>query len=44
MGGIKSETDNNITYRIWEFCIDKTFWISAAHIPSSQNEEADDQS
>ena len=44
MGGIKSETCNNIAYRIWNFCMENNLWISAAHIPSKNNIEADEQS
>ena len=44
MGGIKSETCNNITCRIWNFCIKKEFWVSAANIPRKNNIEADHQS
>ena len=44
MGGIKSETCNNIAYRIWNFCLENKLWISAAHIPGKNNIEADQQS
>ena len=44
MGGIKSEPGNNIACRIWYFCIENKFLVSAAHIPSKNNVEADQQS
>ena len=44
MGGIKSEPGNNIACRIWNFCIENKFLVSAAHIPSKNNVEADQQS
>ena len=44
MGGIKSETCNNIAFRIWNFCTENNMWISAAHIPGKDNIEADHQS
>ena len=44
MGGIKSETCNNIASRIWNFCTENNLWISAAHIPGKDNAEADQQS
>ena len=44
MGGIKSETCNNIAFRIWDFCTENNMWISAAHIPGKDNIEADHQS
>ena len=44
MGGIKSETCNNIAFRIWNFCTENNIWISAAYIPGKDNIEADHQS
>ena len=44
MGGIKSETCNNIACRIWNFCTENKLWVSAAHIPSKNIIEADQQS
>ena len=44
MGGIKSETCNNIASRIWNFCTENNLWISAAHIPGKDNAEAEQQS
>ena len=44
MGGIKSEICNNIGCRIWNFSTEHNSWISAAHMPSKDNKEADKQS
>ena len=44
MGGIKSETYNNIAYRIWNFSTENKLWVSAAQIPGKNNIEADQQS
>ena len=44
MGGIKSETCNNISHRIWNFCTENKLWDSAAHIPGKNKIEADQQS
>ena len=44
MGGIKSDECNKIACDIWEFCIREKLWVSAAHIPGRQNQEADAQS
>ena len=41
MGGMKSETGNNIACRIWNFYTENKLWISAAHIPGKINIEAD---
>ena len=43
MGGIKSETCNNISYRIWNFCTENKLRVSAAHIPGKNNIEVDQQ-
>ena len=43
-GGINIETCKIIVYKIWEFCIDKKFWISVANIPGFQDKNADAQS
>ena len=40
VGGIKSQTCNNITCRIWDFCTKNQLWVSAAH---TINIEADKQ-
>ena len=44
MGGMKSQTSNNIACRIWDFCTKNQLWVSAAHIPGTINIEADKQS
>ena len=44
MGGIKSETCNNIACRIWNFCTENKLWTSPAHIPGKDNIETDQQS
>ena len=37
MGGVKSENCNDMAFQIWEWCISKQIWLSARHIPGSQN-------
>ena len=37
MGGIKSETCNNIACIIWNFCIENKLWLSGVHIPGKCN-------
>ena len=44
MGGIKSETCNNIACIIWNFCIENKLWLPGVHIPGKCNIEADQQS
>ena len=44
MGGMKSQTCNNIACRIWDFCTKNQMWVSAAHMPGIINIEADKQS
>jgi ribonuclease HI len=41
MGGIKSESCNDMASQIWEWCITKQIWLSACHIPGAENVEAD---
>ena len=41
MGGVKSETCNDMVLQIWEWCIAQQIWLSAWHIPGSQNIQAD---
>ena len=41
MGGVKSETCNDMALQIWEWCIARQIWLSARHIPGSQNIQAD---
>ena len=44
MGGIKSVLCNDMAQTIWVWCIDSNIWLSAYHIPASQNTDADKQS
>ena len=41
MGGIKSISCNQIAFDIWQYCISKNMWISAAFIPGKKNKTAD---
>ena len=41
MGGVKSEICITMALQIWEWCIARQIWISARHIPGSQNVQAD---
>ena len=41
MGGVKSETCNDMALQIWEWCIARQIWLRARHIPGSQNIQAD---
>lgn len=38
---IKFELSNNIAKELWIWCIYQKLWISAAHIPGTQNIEAE---
>ena len=40
-GGIKSEFCNEIEKELWVSCTSQNMWVSAAHIPGTQNTEAD---
>lgn len=44
MGTSHSDLCNNITKRIWEWCITHHVWLSAAHIPGCENTAADRES
>ena len=44
MGAIKSVLCNDMAQSIWAWCIDSNIWLSACHIPGSQNTDADKQS
>ena len=44
MGGIKSIPCNDMATVIWEWCIQRDIWLSATHIPGSENIEADKES
>ena len=37
MGGVRSSSCNDIAKIIWAWCIEKNIWISAEHIPGSEN-------
>ena len=37
MGGIKSSECNDMAKKIWSWCIERKIWISAEHIPGSEN-------
>ena len=39
MGWQKSEDCNSLAKEIWEWCIERDLWISAAHIPGCNNGE-----
>ncbi|KAJ8041499.1 hypothetical protein HOLleu_12330 [Holothuria leucospilota] len=41
MGGIKSNSCNDLVQSIWQWCINRNIWISASHIPGTENTEAD---
>ena len=41
MGGIKSVLCNQIAFDIWQYCIGKNMWISAAFMPGNINKTAD---
>ena len=41
---MKSQTCNNITCRIWNFCTKSRFCVLAAHVPGTINIEEDKQS
>ncbi len=44
MGGIKSEDCNSLAQQLWSWCIDRSIWVSAAHLPGAQNTVADKKS
>lgn len=44
MGGSRSPELNALTLEIWEWCIKRTIWLSAVHVPGKQNVEADKES
>ena len=41
MGTSHSKHCNMITKQIWDFCIEKGVWLSAAHVPGRENVDAD---
>lgn len=44
MGTSHSVSCNSVAKKIWEWCIDRKIWFSAAHIPGKQNLIADFES
>lgn len=38
MGGVKSEQCNSLAKLIWKWCINRSIWLSASHIPGINNE------
>lgn len=44
MGGIQSPECNDIARNIWLWCIDRKLYVSAAHLPGSENVIADKRS
>ena len=43
MGGIKSDKCNSLAKQVWFWCIERDLWLSATHVPGSEN-EADESS
>lgn len=37
MGGCKSEECNALAFEIWSWCIEHSIWLSATHVPGSEN-------
>ncbi len=44
MGGIKSSQCDRLARKLWEWCIARKIWVSAAHLPGAQNTIADRKS
>ena len=44
MGTCHNSQCNDITIKIWEFCVQNTSWLTAAHLPGSTNVVADMES
>ena len=44
MGGVHLRECHAIAKDIWQWCIDKQIWLTAAHIPGTKNVEADRES
>ena len=44
MGGNKSTACNRAARQLWLWCIEHNIWVSAVHIPGTENIEADKQS
>ena len=43
-GTSHSPSCNDITFTIWQWCIARNIWITAAHIPGRENTDADTES
>ena len=41
MGGLESNSCNNLTKEIWTYCTDQKIWLSAVHISRKDNNTAD---
>lgn len=37
MGGCKSEECNALAFEIWSWCIERSIWLSASHVPGTEN-------
>ena len=44
MGGIRSDLCDDIAFNIWQWPAEQQIWVSAAHIPGSENVVADKSS
>ena len=44
MGGIRSDLCDDIAFDIWQWAAERQIWVSAAHIPGSENVVADKNS
>ena len=44
MGTSHSRDLNNLSFRIWQWCIDRNIWVTVAHIPGKTNIVADRES
>lgn len=38
MGGVKSQSCNELAVQIWSWCIERNLWLSAAYLPGIENE------
>ena len=41
MGGTRSPSCNQITYDLWDWCVNNNTWLTATHIAGVENTEAD---
>ena len=44
MGTSHSDQCNTVPKEIWQFCIQRDIWVSAAYVPGKENVEADEES